>query len=69
MLDARVAVTVQAPDDDALNTPPVMAQPAVPTVVTTKEYVPVPEPPVATREKSVLYTPATDVNCTADCDA
>ena len=69
MFDARVAVTVHVPGDDALKTPLAMAQPAVPTVVTANEYVPVPEPPVATRERSVLYEPVTDVICTADCVA
>jgi hypothetical protein len=58
---------VQVPADVAFKTPLVMLQPAVPTVVTANEYVPVPEPPDTPRVNPVAYTPFVVVNRTDSC--
>jgi hypothetical protein len=69
VLAARVAVTVQVPAEVELSAPAEIEHPAVPALVTAKEYAPEPEPPDATRVRGVPYVPVVDVSVTADCAA
>ena len=57
-------MTVQVPGAVDTSEPEEIEQPAVPALVTTYEYAPVPEPPDAVSTSGVPYVPLTEVSVT-----